>query len=45
MTLDFSHWSATPSNLTLALLAVVTFFGFSAACSRQPTFGRMASDG
>jgi hypothetical protein len=39
MTLDLSHWSATASNSTLALLAVLTFFGFFAARGGQPMFG------
>jgi hypothetical protein len=36
MTLDFSHWSATASNWTLGLVAVLTVFGFSAARTGQP---------
>jgi hypothetical protein len=40
LTLDLSHWSVTASNLTLALLAVLALFGFSAARGGQPMFGR-----
>jgi len=40
LTLDPSHWSVTASNVTLALLAVLTLFGFSAARGGQPMFGR-----
>jgi hypothetical protein len=44
MTLDLSHWSATASNSTLALLAMLTFFGFFAARGRQPIFGHTVKE-
>jgi serine/threonine-protein kinase len=40
MTLDLSHWSATPSMVTLALLMLLTVFGFSAARAGRPLLGQ-----
>jgi serine/threonine-protein kinase len=44
MTLNLSHWSATASNSTLALLAILTVFGFSAARGGQAMVGGRAKD-
>jgi hypothetical protein len=39
LSLDVWHWSAVPSNLTLALLTGLTMFGFYASRAGQPLFG------
>jgi Protein kinase domain len=39
LTLHTSLWWATASNLTLALLAALAFFGFHASRAGQPLFG------
>ncbi len=40
LTLDVTHWSATPSNQTLAALVAMALFGFYASRAGQPLFGR-----
>jgi hypothetical protein len=40
LTLDVAHWSAAPSNWTLALLMALTLFGFYASRAGQPLLGR-----
>jgi serine/threonine-protein kinase len=44
MTGDFSHWSAAPSNWSLALIVVLACFGFYASRAGQPLFGRVLKD-
>jgi hypothetical protein len=44
LTFDFSHWSATPSNWTLALLAGLIMFAFYASRAGQPLFGKVLRD-
>jgi hypothetical protein len=39
LTLSLSHWTATTSNLALAAVLTLTFFGFYASRGRQPLFG------
>ena len=41
LTLDFSHWSATPSNLTLLGILTLSLFGYYASRAGQPLFGRL----
>jgi Protein kinase domain len=40
LTVDLSHWSATTSMWTLALLGILALVGFSAARAGQPLSGR-----
>jgi len=40
LTLSLSQWTATTSNVTLAIVLAVTFFGFYAARAGQPLFGK-----
>jgi len=40
-TYALSHWNATTSNLTLALILGLTFFGFYASRAGQPLFGKL----
>jgi hypothetical protein len=44
LTLDVSHWSAAASNWTLALLVVLTLFGFYASRAGQPLFGSILGE-
>jgi hypothetical protein len=44
MTLDVSHWSASASNWTLALILGLTLFGFYASRAGQPLFGSILKD-
>jgi len=44
MTDDFSHWSAVPSNWSLALIVALACFGFHASRAGQPLFGRLLQD-
>jgi hypothetical protein len=39
-TLQMTHWSASASNWTLALMAGLALFGFYASRSGQPLFGK-----
>src|SRR5712691_10460012 len=41
LTLSLSQWTATTSNVTLAIVLAVTFFGFYAARAGQPLFGEI----
>ena len=41
LTLSLSQWTATTSNVTLAIVLAVTFFGFYAARAGQPLFGKL----
>ena len=41
LTLDVSHWSATPSNLTLLGILTLSLFGFYASRAGQPMFGAL----
>ena len=41
LTTEITHWSATLSNLTMALLAGLGVFAFVASRTGQPLFGRM----
>jgi len=41
-TLQVSHWSATPSNWTLAAIVALALFGFYASRAGAPLFGRFA---
>jgi serine/threonine-protein kinase len=41
LTLQFAHWSATASNLTLAAIALLAIFGFYASRAGQPLFGTL----
>jgi hypothetical protein len=43
MTFDVSHWSATASNWTIAIVIVLTLFAFYAARAGQPLFGSEAA--
>jgi hypothetical protein len=36
-----THWSAGPSNQTLAMIVVLTLFAFFAARAGKPLLGRM----
>ena len=38
-TLQVSHWSATPSNWTIAAIVAPALFGFYASRAGQPLFG------
>ena len=40
LTTAVSHWSATTSNVTLALVTALTLFGFYASRAGQPLFGK-----
>jgi hypothetical protein len=40
-TLQVSHWSATPSNWTIAGIIALALFGFYASRAGQPLFGRL----
>jgi len=40
LTLSLSHWTATTSNLTLAIALAMTCLGFYAARAGQPLFGK-----
>lgn len=39
LTMSLSHWTATTSNLTIAIVLALTFFGFYASRAGQPLFG------
>jgi hypothetical protein len=39
LTLQVSHWSATPSNWTIAAIIALAMFGFYASRAGQPLFG------
>jgi len=41
-TLHVGHWSATPSNWTIAAILALAVFGFYAARAGQPLFGKFA---
>lgn len=41
LTAALSHWTATTSNLTIAIVLGVTFFGFYASRAGQPLFGNL----
>jgi hypothetical protein len=41
MTVSLSHWSATTSNLAIAAVVGLTFFGFYASRAGQPLFGSL----
>ena len=41
-TLQVSHWSATPSNWTIAAIVLLAAFGFYASRAGEPLFGRFA---
>ena len=41
LTLQFSHWSATASNMTLLGILMLALFGFYASRSGRPLFGRL----
>jgi len=41
-TLQASHWSATPSNWTIAAIAALAAFGFYASRAGRPLFGKLA---
>jgi hypothetical protein len=45
LTLSLSHWTATTSNLALAIVVGVTCFGFYAARAGQPLLGKIMADG
>jgi hypothetical protein len=40
LTLSLSHWTATTSNLTIAMILALTLFGFYASRAGQPLFGK-----
>ncbi|HEY1909637.1 MAG TPA: hypothetical protein VGG73_01840, partial [Vicinamibacterales bacterium] len=40
LTTAVSHWSATTSNITIALVIALTLFGFYASRAGQPLFGK-----
>jgi hypothetical protein len=42
--LSLSHWTATMSNPTLAIVLALTFFGFYASRAGQPLFGDFGAD-
>jgi hypothetical protein len=44
MTLEVTHWSATTSNMTLALIVALTAYAFVTARTGEPLFGRLPSD-
>jgi hypothetical protein len=44
MTLDATHWSATTSNMTIALVVALTVYAFVAARAGEPLLGRLPSD-
>ena len=44
MTLDATHWSATTSNMTVALIVALTVYAFVAARAGEPLFGKLPSD-
>ncbi len=44
LTLSLSHWTATTSNITLAVVLAIAFFGFYAARAGQPLFGNVMAD-
>ena len=37
-----AHWSATPSNLTIAGFVALVVFGFTASRARHPLLGSLA---
>lgn len=41
LTLSLSHWTATTSNLTIAIVLALTVFGFYASRAGQPLFGNL----
>jgi hypothetical protein len=41
LTYSLSHWTATTSNLSIAVVLGLTFFGFYAARAGQPLFGKL----
>jgi hypothetical protein len=44
MTLEVTHWSATTSNMTLALIVALTAYAFVTGRTGEPLFGRLPSD-
>ena len=44
LTPALSHWTATTSNVALAVVLGVTLFGFYASRAGQPLFGVMADE-
>ena len=44
LTPSLSHWTATTSNLTIAVVLAVTCFGFYAARGGQPLFGTFGDE-
>jgi len=42
MTVSLSHWTATTSNVAIAVVLAITFFGFYASRAGQPLFGDFA---
>jgi hypothetical protein len=44
MTADMSHWSAMPSNWSVALILALTAFGYYASRAGQPLFGTVLKD-
>ena len=43
LTLSLSHWTATTSNLALAVVIGAGLFGFYASRAGQPLFGKVRS--
>jgi predicted Ser/Thr protein kinase len=41
LTMSLSHWTATTSNLTIAIVLALTFYGFYASRAGQPLFGNL----
>jgi hypothetical protein len=41
MTASLGHWTATTSNLAIAVVLAITFFGFYASRAGQPLFGNL----
>jgi serine/threonine-protein kinase len=41
LTMALSHWTATTSNVTIAIVLALTFFGFYASRAGQPLFGNL----
>ena len=44
LTPSLSHWTATTSNLAIAVVLTVTLFGFYASRAGQPLFGTLGDD-
>jgi hypothetical protein len=40
LTMSLSHWTATTSNLAIAVVLAITLFGFYASRAGQPLFGK-----